>query len=153
MGHEVTFAADTADPELLSATLLDLADRTAAELRRQGYACRTLTLKLRDGNFRTRTRQCTLPAETSMTKGIYEAALALLGQAHAPGEKLRLIGLTLSGLASEGCQLEFAESSSDLACDAAVDAVRAKYGAAALRRAGADLAPCRERRGRVSPED
>ena len=145
VGHEVTFATDTADRELLAATLLDLADRTSAELRRQGYACRTLTLKLRDGSFQTRTRQCTLPVETSTTTVIYEAALALLGQAHPHSEKLRLLGLTLSGLAGEGCQLEFGEGSPDLACDAAVDAVRAKYGAEALRRAGADLAPHHKR--------
>jgi DNA polymerase-4 len=153
VGHEVTFAVDTSDRELLSSTLLDLADRTAAELRRQGYACRTLTLKLRDGSFRTRTRQCTLPAETSTTKVIYEAALALLRRAHAPGEKLRLLGLTLSGFAAEGGQLALEESSSDLACDAAVDAVRAKYGAGALRRAGADLAPYRGRGGKDSSGD
>jgi DNA polymerase-4 len=153
VGHEVTFAADTADRELLSATLLDLADRTSAELRRQGYACRTLTPKLRDGSFRTRTRQCTLPSATSTTRVIHEAALTLLGQAHAPGEQLRLLGLTLSGLASEDCQLAFAESSPDLACDDAVDAVRAKYGAGALRRAGADLASYRERQEMTTPEE
>ena len=153
VGHEVTFAADTSDRELLSSTLLDLADRTAAELRRQGYACRTLTLKLRDTSFRTRTRQCTLPAYTSATKVVYGAALTLLREAHAPGEKLRLLGLTLSGLAGEGCQLGLEESSPDIACDAAVDAVRAKYGAGALRRAGADLAPCHERPGREPSGD
>ena len=150
VGHEVTFAADTADRELLAATLLDLADRTSTELRRQGYACRTLTVKLRDGSFHTQTRQCTLPSAASTTTVIYEAALALLGQAHAPGSRLRLLGLTLSGFAGEGGQLELGESSPGRACDAAVDAVRAKYGAAALRRAGADLAPYR--RGRREPE-
>ena len=153
VGHEVTFAVDTADHELLSSTLLDLADRTAAELRRQGYACRTLTLKLRDSGFRTRTRQSTLPAETSTTKVIYEGALALLRQAHAPGERLRLLGLTLSGFAAEGCQLALEESSPDLSCDVAVDAVRAKYGAGALRRAGADLAPYHGRGGKESSGD
>ncbi len=163
LSHELTFAADTADPELLASTLLDLADRTAAELRRQGYACRTLTLKLRDAGFRTRSRQCTLPAETSRTKVIYEAALALLRAAHPPGEKLRLLGLSLSGLAGAERQLGFEEAaSSDLACDAAVDAVRAKYGPGALRRAGVDLVPCAERAqpargaqrpGRASPDD
>ena len=145
VGHEVTFAADSADRELLAATLLDLADRTASELRRQGYACRTLTLKLRDGEFRTVSRQCTLSAATSTTKVIYEAALGLLADLHASGRKLRLVGLTLSGLCGEALQLELDEPSTELACDEAVDRVRAKYGAQALRRAGADLAPYGER--------
>jgi len=145
LGHEVTFARDVADPELLQATLLDLADRTASALRCQGLACRTLALKLRDSDFRTVSRQCTLPAETSTTRTIYEAALALLADAHAPGQRLRLLGLTLSGLAGEARQLDLDDSWRELACDEAVDAVRAKYGARALRRAAGDLAPYRAR--------
>ena len=145
LGHEVTFARDVADPELLEATLLDLADRTATDLRRQGYACRTLALKLRDADFRTASRQCTLPAATSTTRVIYQAALALLADLHVRGRRLRLVGLTLSGLTNEARQLEFDEPWSELACDDAVDRVRARYGARALRRAGGDLAPYRER--------
>ncbi len=56
MGHEVTFAKDTAEPEFLQATLLDLADKVASDLRRQGCAGRTLVLKLRDSRFRTMSR-------------------------------------------------------------------------------------------------
>ena len=145
LGHEVTFAADTADPELLAATLLDLADRTASDLRRQGYACRTLALKLRDADFRTVSRQCTLPAATSATRVIYEAALCLLVDLHVRGRRLRLVGLTLSGLTGEARQLDLDDSWRELACDEAVDAVRAKYGARALRRAAGDLAPYRAR--------
>ena len=145
LGHEVTFAADTADPELLAATVLDLADRTSSELRRKGHACRTLTLKLRDQSFRTRSRQCTLPAPTSTTTVICEAARALLAELHVPGRRSRLVGLTLSGLSDEAGQLDFGDSGRERACDEAIDAVRARYGTRALRRAGGDLAPYRKR--------
>jgi DNA polymerase-4 len=145
MGHEVTFAEDINDPELLRATLLDLADRAAGDLRRKGYACRTLALKLRDERFHTFGGQRTLPDATSSTKLIYETAAALLGDLHASGCRLRLLGLTLSGLTAEAHQLELDDSWREAACDEAVDRVRAKYGAGALRRAGADLAPYRRR--------
>ena len=102
MGHEVTFARDTADPEFLQATLLDLADRVASGLRREGYAGRTLVLKLRDSRFRTMSRQRTLPAATNVTQVIYEAALGLLAELHEPGRLLRLVGLTVSGLTEAG---------------------------------------------------
>src|ERR1019366_2582581 len=141
MGHEVTFASDISDPELLQATLLDLADRAAGDLRRKGYACRTLALKLRDERFHTFGGQRTLPAATNSTKLIYETASALLGDLHASGCRLRLLGLTLSGLTNEDRQLELDDSWREAACDEAVDRVRAKYGAGALRRAGAHLAP------------
>jgi DNA polymerase-4 len=145
MGHEVTFSEDINDPELLQATLLDLADRATGDLRRKGYACRTLALKLRDERFRTFGGQRTLPAATNSTKLIYETASALLGDLHASGCRLRLLGLTLSGLSAEARQLELDDSWREAACDEAVDRVRAKYGAGALRRAGADLAPYRRR--------
>jgi DNA polymerase-4 len=154
MGHEVTFASDIDDREQLQATLLDLADRAAGDLRRQGYACRTLALKLRDEGFHTFGGQRTLPDATSSTKVIYKSASALLCDLHAGGCRLRLLGLTLSGLTNEARQLELDDSWREAACDEAVDRVRAKYGAGALWRAGADLAPYgrRPRPGGSVPE-
>jgi DNA polymerase-4 len=143
LGHEVTFAHDVSEPELLQATLLDLADRTSSELRRKGYACRTVALKLRDEHFRTFGGQRTLPGPTSATRAIYETGSALLDELHADGCRLRLLGLTLSGLTADATQLALDDSSRELARDEAVDRVRAKFGAGALRRAGADLAPYR----------
>jgi DNA polymerase-4 len=145
MGHEVTFACDINDPGLLRATLLDLADRAAGDLRRKGYACRTVALKLRDGQFRTFGGQRTLPEATRSTRVIYETASALLCDLHANNCRLRLLGLSLSGLACAARQLELDDSWREAACDEAVDRVRAKYGAGALRRAGAQLAPYHQR--------
>jgi DNA polymerase-4 len=116
----------------------------AGDLRGKGYACRTVALKLRDARFRTFGGQRTLSAATSATKAIYETASALLGELHTGGCQLRLLGLTLSGLTAEARQLALDDSSREAACDEAVDRVRAKYGAGALRRAGADLAPYRD---------
>jgi DNA polymerase-4 len=145
VSREITFANDIGASELLEATLLDLADRAAADLRRGGHACRTVTVKLRDAAFHTRTRQCTMPAATTATGVIFDAALALLRESHRPGDRLRLLGLTLSGLSDETEQLALDEPWRERACDDAVDRVRARYGARALHRAGAELAPYRER--------
>ena len=138
MGHEVTFAKDTAEPGFLRATLLDLADRVASDLRRQGYAGRTLAIKLRDSRFRTVSKQRTLPAATNATQVIYEAAVALLADLHEPARLLRLVGLTASGLTKAGQTA--LDSGRGRACDEAVDLVRSRFGSHALRRAGGDLA-------------
>ena len=61
-------SATSDDPALLRATLLDLADRAAGDLRRKGYACRTVALKLRDRQFRTFGGQRTLPDPTSSSE-------------------------------------------------------------------------------------
>ena len=138
MGHEVTFAYDTADPDFLQATLLDLADQVASGLRREGYAGRTLVLKLRDARFRTMSKQRTLPTATNVTQVIYEGALALLAELHEPARLLRLVGLTMTGL-TEARQSAFEGGGRDQVCDEAVDRVRSRFGAQALRRAGGDL--------------
>ena len=155
MGHEVTFARDTAAPEFLQATLLDLADKVASDLRRQGYAGRTLVLKLRDSRFHIMSRQRTLPAATNATQVIYDSALALLAELHEPHRLLRLVGLTASGL-SEARQTALDDSGRDRACDEAVDLVRSRFGSRALRRAGGDLASSEDQpraaRGQEKPE-
>jgi DNA polymerase-4 len=151
MGREVTFASDTAEPQFLQATLLDLADRVASDLRRQGYAGRTLVLKLRDSRFRTTSRQHTLAAPTSATKAVYEAAQALLAEAHEPGRLLRLVGLTMTGL-TEDQQTALDDCERERACDEAVDRVRARFGSGALRHAGSGLTSAGERRPAAEPD-
>jgi DNA polymerase-4 len=151
LGHEVTFAVDVADEGALRACLLDLCDRSAGALRGKGLCCRTVALKLRDQHFHTFGGQRTLATATSATGVVFETASALLCELHADGRPLRLVGVSLSGLCAEAPQLALDDSWRQRASDAAVDAVRAKYGKAALRRAGADLAPYRKRSGPAEP--
>ena len=141
VGHETTFACDVDDQELLAATLLDLTDKVTAALRRAGLEGRTVTLKLRDEAFASCTRQLTLTAPTASTRPVYEAAQALLGGLDLGGRKVRLLGVSVSNLAAAEAQLTLEGPARQGALDDAVDAVRAKYGQAALRLAATDLAP------------
>ena len=56
MGAEETFERDTLDVDLLRATLRGQSERVGRELRAEGYAGRTVTLKLRFADFSTITR-------------------------------------------------------------------------------------------------
>ena len=145
LGHEVTFPVDVTDEGALRACLLDLCDRSAGALRAKGLCCRIVSLKLRDEHFHTFGAQRTLPAATTSTGLIFQTATALLCELHTDGRPLRLLGVSLSGLGPEAPQLDLEDCWRQRASDTAVDAVRAKYGKAALRRAGADLAPYRKR--------
>jgi DNA polymerase IV len=141
LGHEVTFASDIDDPELLRATLLDLGDAVVAGLRRQGYAARTVTLKLRYESFQTISRQVSLPVPVRSTRPVFEAARALLDAVDLRGRKVRLLGLSVSNLSAAGSQLSLEDPWREIALDEAVDRVRVKYGARSLRLAGSELAP------------
>ncbi len=141
LGHEITFARDIGDAALLRATLLDLADKVTADLRREGHLARTVVLKLRYENFETITRQDTLPSPTASTATVYEAAVRLLGAVALRGRAVRLLGVSASNLAAGATQLTLGEPQREVALNDAVDRVRAKFGNKSLRLAACDLAP------------
>ncbi len=141
LGHEVTFGEDVNDPELLRATLLSLTDATMSGLRAKGFSARTVALKLRYSTFHTLTRRCTLPAPAMSTRPVYEAILGLLAELDLRGRWVRLLGVAASNLHAKAFQLTFDDHWKEIALSDAVDRVRAKYGARALRLAATDLAP------------
>lgn len=100
MGAEETFALDTRDAEELRRTLLAQAERVARELREEGYAGRTVTLKLRFADFQTITRSLTGEA-TQDGLEVFRRAFALLDRV-ARVKPVRLIGVSVSGLIQGG---------------------------------------------------
>ena len=100
MGAEETFELDHRDVERLRATLRGQAERVARELRAEGYAGRTVTLKLRFADFSTITRSHTGdPTQDGLT--VYREARALLDRV-VLRQPVRLIGLSVSGLGPAG---------------------------------------------------
>jgi DNA polymerase-4 len=96
IGAETTFGVDCGDLERLRRTLRRHAERVARQLREEGLAAARVTLKLRYADFRTLTRSHTGdPTRDGLE--LYRRALALL-EREAPGEPVRLIGLSASGL-------------------------------------------------------
>ncbi len=100
MGAEETFGVDHRDVERLRATLRSQAERVARELRAEGYAGRTVTLKLRFADFSTITKSHTDDPTQDGLK-IYREATALLGRVPLK-QPVRLIGLSVSELGPAG---------------------------------------------------
>ncbi len=74
VGHEETFDIDVSDREFLRAELLRLADRVAVRLRKAGWECATVAIKIRFDDFTTLSRSQTLAEPTSVGQRIGEAA-------------------------------------------------------------------------------
>jgi DNA polymerase-4 len=136
---ETTFPEDVGDPVALRRWLLDLVDELAARLRKEGVRARTVELKLRSSDFRTRTRSLSLPDATDVTDALWRAALQLFERSvTAEVLPLRLLGVGASNLARDGMvqgQL-FAdeERTRGAALDQTIDAIRARLGSGAIRR-------------------
>ena len=134
IGHEHTFGTDTSEPEKIERTLLGMADGVAWRLRAAGLKTGTVTLKLRDTNFVTISRQTTLDVPADLTEPIYEAALELLRR-ELHGQRIRLVGVTASNFRDrEQLALFGAEDPKRHQAAEAMDSIRRKYGEQAVTR-------------------
>jgi DNA polymerase-4 len=136
LGRETTLDEDIADPHVLETLLLDLVESVAYSLRAERLLARTVTLKLKDTEFQSLTRQVKLPQPSNLSGPIFEAARALLAKA-AQGKPYRLIGVSTS-VFSDSEQLSIFDglrSERERAVTGAADRLRAKYGEGAITRA------------------
>jgi DNA polymerase-4 len=100
ISRETTFERDlsaTADRAELSAIFTELCEDLAGDLQRKGYVGRTIGLKIRYSNFKTLTRDRTIPEATQDAIAIRRAAGDCLRR--VPLERrIRLLGVRVSGL-------------------------------------------------------
>ena len=136
ISKETTFFEDTADLDLLDGHIWRLSEQVADRAKAKRLAGRTVTLKLKRGDFQLITRRSTLGDATQLTDRIYRAARDLFVQAAGKGP-FRLIGVGISDLCAE----DQADLSPDLldpdaakraAAERAADAIRARFGPEAI---------------------
>jgi DNA polymerase-4 len=150
ISSETTFEDDVADKAELTRVLLAHCERVAARLRKAGLAAGGVTLKLRTPDFKLRTRSRSGMAPTQMAPRLFAAARALL-DAQAEGTAYRLIGVGAGDLkpASEADEGDLIEGNRERekAREAAIAALRDKFGASAVQRGLAFKPPSAPRRG------
>jgi DNA polymerase-4 len=142
MSREETFARDIESDDELARELLRLVTRLAADLREHNLAARTVTVRLRDGDFKTRQASRTLPQPVISDRVILATARNLLGRLRRERRvRARLLGVALSslGVPDHATQLSLFETPSaaletarDRALAGAVDRLRAKFGDKAI---------------------
>jgi len=142
VGHERTFGEDLRDPEGVRAAMLAQAEDVARRLRRHALRARTVSLKIRYGDFETITRSSTLRSPTDETDALWREAVAIFEQwiAREGFKPVRLIGVSASNMGSEAQLDLFADAAANekrRQVDRATDAIVAKFGKNAIRRAGA----------------
>jgi DNA polymerase-4 len=134
IGHEETFARDHHRYESLHHELVRLADSVASRLRGAGVAGRTVSIKVRFGDFRTITRAITLPTAIDTGPDLVRAADGLLKKVD-PTPGVRLLGIHVSQLSDHAARQLSLEEVDQPAWDeatGAVDAIRAKFGSDAI---------------------
>lgn len=136
ISKETTFFEDTADPDILDGHIWRLAEQVADRAKAKALSGRTVTLKLKRGDFQLVTRRHSLPDPTQLTDRIYRAAKELFDHAGVGGP-FRLIGVGISDLAPESeadlsRDLLDPEAGQRAKAERATDAIRARFGAGAI---------------------
>ena len=104
MSHETTFDRDlhaVRDKAQLGAIFTELCEHLAADLQRKGYLSQTIGIKLRFDDFKTATRDLTLPAPVSDFASIRRAAGECLKRVDLT-RRLRLLGVRGGKLMTPG---------------------------------------------------
>jgi DNA polymerase-4 len=101
ISNERTLSRDTSDPGVIEKNLLMLSNKVARRLRKQGFAGRTVTLKLKGSDFRQITRSVTFQKGTQSARVILKEAKKLLSES-IPTSGVRLIGVGVSKLERGG---------------------------------------------------
>jgi DNA polymerase-4 len=141
ISRDETFDTDLHDDVRLEGELTELVSRAGADLRADKLEARTITVRLRDADFRTRQASRTVDEALASDRALFAVARELLRKLrkdrHVPA---RLLGVGLSNFtAPPARQLGLfdaprrpMETEKDRELSRAVDAVRARFGRDAI---------------------
>jgi DNA polymerase-4 len=144
ISRDETFAKDLHEDADIERELLRLVTRAAGDMRGDGLTARTVAVRLRDWDFRTRSAQRSLTDAVVSDRVILQVARELLATLRkARRVPARLVGVRLSGLAVAKVEDQFGlfvsapggtsvETERDRGLAQAIDRVRGKFGATSI---------------------
>ena len=136
---EKTFNDDIVSMEQIQPILLEQCDVVATRMRRKGKKCTCISVTFRTLDFKNRSHQMKLGSATDVTDEVYANARKLFAE-FWKGQPLRLIGVALTGLTEDGFEQmslfeDCAKKEQRQKLDAAMDAIRMKFGNDKITRA------------------
>lgn len=100
MSREFTFQEDTSDTDLIYKTLDRLCEQVHNDVKNSNFHFKTVSIKIRYGNFETHTHSKTLPFLSNRLKDIQKTCHELIEAFLQPNRKIRLVGAKVSKLVS-----------------------------------------------------
>ncbi|MDE2363391.1 MAG: DNA polymerase IV [Hyphomicrobiales bacterium] len=135
ISSETTFETDISDADTLLPVLHALCEKVAGRLKKADLAGRSITLKLKTADFRTKTRSRSGLRPTQLAARIFPIARELLAP-EIGQTRYRLIGVGVGDLMEDADADQADLADPDVgrlkAAEAAMDAIRAKFGGKAV---------------------
>ena len=130
-----TFAIDLDNPEEILREYLRLCERATSRLRDKGLFAKTISIKVRFGDFSTINRSKTLPLPIDSTHDVYEVVKGLYQTLRIERARLRLVGVSLENL-SEGAPVQMILGEREKGwreAEGAMDKARERFGHGSVR--------------------
>ncbi|MCJ8309274.1 MAG: DNA polymerase IV [Rhizobiaceae bacterium] len=135
VSSETTFNKDMATSEQLVPILRRQSERVAERLKNKHIAGQTVVLKLKTADFKSRTRNTTLPDPTQLADRMFQVGRTML-EKELDGTRFRLLGIGVSDLQSDETadpgDLIDSGATKRAAAERAMDKVRGKFGGEAV---------------------
>ncbi|MCA9303920.1 MAG: DNA polymerase IV [Phycisphaerales bacterium] len=138
ISHEHTFEQDLKDPNEVRAIIARQSEDVAYRIRKHQRFARTITVKIRFGDFETITRSTTLDHPTDSTAEIHKAARELFDRWAQSFRPVRLIGVGASQLTDQpetGGLFDQKTKDTQRSVDRVGDEIINRFGKDAVRRA------------------
>ena len=150
VGNEETYESDIEDPAVIDLELHYFANRVAKRLRKYGLMGHTVSIKVRYNDFKTVSRQKRLDSATDQERIIYDTSVLLWNKLmrtaplpqfdtsvlDMPIKPIRLLGVTVSGLSTEGIVQEdlfsIGTDEKDEKLSTVLDSLASKFGEGAI---------------------
>ena len=130
-----TFPTDLDNPEEILREYLRLCERATSRLRDKGLFAKTISIKVRFGDFTTINRSKTLPLPIDSTHDVYEVVKGLYEALRIERARLRLVGVSLENL-SEGAPVQMMLGEREKGwreAEGAMDKARERFGHGSVR--------------------
>ena len=130
--NSITLEEDVVTDTEAHKILLALADSVTSRMRADGVRAHCVSVTVRANDFRDRSHQKRLENATDITDEVYAVAKRLLAELWDRRTPLRLLGLSMTGVAEDGEEqiTMFPDEKKERArrIDRAVDSIRGKFG-------------------------
>lgn len=137
-GNSTTISFDVTDAPMAKMVLLSLAETVGTRLRSHGVKAEVVSISIKNYHLQSQGHQMLLGAPTNITAEIYQAACRLFDELW-DGTPIRLLGIQTTRIKEESVRQMSIFDTTDYEklerLDKAVDTIRGKFGADAVKRA------------------
>ena len=106
VGNGMTFKRNLVGLDDIRIGVNALVDEVAYRMRKYGLKCSTVSINIKDPNFKSISRQKTLDTPTHLTKEIAETAIELIKTSWSMTALIRTLTITGMNLINENCVTE-----------------------------------------------